>query len=244
MEKEKIYVATIAADAEEVIEKYGFGKEEDMFIYPQNLDKKTLPEIKMPEKRFLHGPFNEVYPAAIDPAARTLSMARINRGYEIACNYGIEDMVLHSGYVPLIYFKEWHLKESVIFWKEFIKDKEDITVYIENVMDDEPYMMLELAEKIADKGIKLCLDMGHVNCVSSVPCEEWIKVLAPFLGHLHLHSNNGNKDEHLPLGKGTLNAEKAIEATEKYCRKDTTYTIESTRAEASILWLKERGFLK
>ena len=36
------------------------------------------------------------------------------------------------------------------------------------------------------------------------PLEEWLDVLGPFIGQLHLHDNGGKKDDHLALGRGRI----------------------------------------
>jgi hypothetical protein len=34
--------------------------------------------------------------------------------------------------------------------------------------------------------------------------ETWLTVLKGHIGHLHLHDNDGNADQHLGLGQGTI----------------------------------------
>jgi len=244
MKKKDFYVATMAGDSSRVIEKYGLGMEIDDFIYAGAMDAEKLPDITGPEKRFMHGPFNEIYPSAIEPAARKMAMERLDRAYEIAVHYGIKDMVVHSGYVPLVYDKEWYFGHAPGFWQEYMNDKApDFHIYIENVMDDEPGMMVRVARRINDPRVGLCLDIGHARCVSSFAPEEWISTMAPYLRHFHFHSNDGKADEHLPLGQGTVDMEKVLSAVDDHCSRDVTATIESYHAEPSAEWLKERGIL-
>jgi len=49
-----------------------------------------------------------------------------------------------------------------------------------------------------------CFDAGHFNVFSHEPLRVWLKELGKYLGHLHLHDNFGQRDEHLPVGQGTF----------------------------------------
>ena len=57
-------------------------------------------------KCILHAPFSELFPAAIDLRARLLAMERLQQAAGYVVEYGAEKMVVHSGYVPLIFHKE------------------------------------------------------------------------------------------------------------------------------------------
>ena len=47
-----------------------------------------------PQKLLLHGPFTEIYPAAIDYRARELGMQRLNEAYEVAETLGVTRMTV------------------------------------------------------------------------------------------------------------------------------------------------------
>ncbi len=48
-----------------------------------------------------------------------LGLTRLNEAHAVAEKLGIKKMVVHSGHMPLLYFKEWHKEKSHYFWKEF-----------------------------------------------------------------------------------------------------------------------------
>lgn len=68
----------------------------------------------------------------------------------------------------------------------------------------------EIKERVGDDRLGLLLDIGHLNIglhtgelkVSS--CEEYISQQPFRIIELHVHDNDGVKDEHWPLGKGNL----------------------------------------
>ena len=249
--KDRLYIATVCAEHEEIIEKYGIGIELDQFCDPRAIDGETAEDTKAEiegillkaDRCVLHAPFSELFPAAIDPKARLLAMQRLQQACELADKYGAPKMIVHSGYVPLVFYKEWHEDRSVEFWEELMADCNDLVITVENVMDDEPYMIKKMIERIKNPNIKLCFDVGHAACISEVPVLEWLEVLAPYLGHIHIHNNDGTHDWHKPIFEGKVDMEEFLDKVIELCDPDTTITIESLEGLSSMEWLAERGYL-
>lgn len=250
--KDRLYIATVCEEHREIIKKYGIGVELDQFCDPRAIDgelaeeaRKDIDELlEIADRCVLHAPFSELFPAAIDPKVRVVAMERLQQAAELKALYKAKKMIVHSGYVPLIFFKEWHEDRSVEFWEEFMADRtDDLVITVENVMDDEPYMMAKMMERIKNPNIKLCFDVGHAACISKVPVEEWLDVLAPYLGHIHIHNNDGTHDWHKPVFEGNVDMERFLDSVIEKCAADTTITIESLSGISSMEWLKERGYL-
>ena len=49
-----------------------------------------------------------------------------------------------------------------------------------------------------------CLDPGHTFAFGDAPLKTWVNALGKYLGQIHLHDNHGEEDEHLALGKGSI----------------------------------------
>lgn len=250
--KDRLYIATVCEQHREILMQHGIGVELDQLCMPENLDGEAAASacreiealLPLASGCVLHGPFHELFPAAIDPKARALAMERFNAAANLVLKYDAKKMVVHSGYVPQVYFKEWHLDRSVEFWHEFMDDKpKGFHIVIENVMEDEPYMLAELAVRLKHPQIKVCLDAGHAACVSKVPVCEWIQVLAPYLGHLHLHNNDGKNDLHQSLTDGVIDTSRVLDAVFDLCDADMTVTIESIDGLDSVAWLAKEGYL-
>lgn len=250
--KDRLYIATVCAEHEEIIEKYGVGVELDQFCQAERMDEPLKGEacaeieelIGLAGRCTLHAPFSEIFPAAIDPRARQLAMERLQQAAGFAVRYKAKKMIVHSGYVPLVFFKEWHEDRSVEFWEEMMAGRKDgLQIVIENVMDDEPYMIVKMMERIKNPNIRLCFDVGHAACVSKVPVMEWLEAMAPYLGHIHLHNNDGTYDFHKPIFDGEVDMEAFLDKAIELCPADTTFTIESLEGLSSMEWLKERGYL-
>ena len=120
---------------------------------------------------------------------------------------------------------------------------EDFEICIENVLDDEPDMMAAIARDAADPRIGLCYDVGHANIVGDRSQDEWLETMAPYLKHLHIHNNDGDRDLHRGLTEGTLDIERVLDGVIEKCAPDTTVTAEILSGPESFDWLREKGYL-
>lgn len=250
--KRKLYIATFSDNAIEVIRENKTGIELNEMCISEMLDECRFDDTvrfmkeqirnSEAEDIIAHGPFTEIIPSAIDHRIREAGIVRLNEAYRGCRSVGVKKMIVHTGYMPPLYQKGWHTSYSVEFWKKFMEDKpEDFQICIENVLEDEPYMMKDLVTEINDSRVSLCLDIGHANWSGrdDLKVTEWIKVLGKSLGHFHLHNNYGKEDEHNAIDKGSMNMEEIMEAIYTYCREDVTMTIESHDCAESAKWVKK-----
>lgn len=251
MNREKWYLSTIDPQAGALARVYGLGVEIADYCTARNMDegfRETRPrvenQIRGISRRVFHGPFNELFPCAIDPLARELAQRRYRQALALAKNYGADKVIFHGGFHPKVYYPVWYVAESVKFWQAFLRDvPEGITLCLENVLEDTPDMLAEIAARVDDPRLRLCLDVGHVNAYSQVPASIWIRESAPYLSHLHIHNNDGSADTHSGPGEGTLPMEALLEAIEAL-PGEITMTLELPCAEAGIRWLTEKGVLQ
>jgi len=265
------YISTIASDAENIARKYGLGLEIAEFCTASNMDSSVgiSPPYDMSEDNscgfvfgfeandklvrdkmrdvgqfVFHAPFNELCPAAIEPLIVDVAKKRYAQAYEVMTGYGIEKMVAHSGFVPQIYFPEWFVEKSVAFWQEFLSDKpKEFRLYLENVLEDSPDMLIEIAEKVNDERFRLCFDIGHAGIMGkSIPITEWANRMLPFLAHVHLHNNHGKRDTHNALYDGAIDVASVISMLRNAAPK-VTYTLEVINADESAKWLKSNGYI-
>lgn len=257
--KNKLFIATFSEDALNVAKDFGIGLEINHTCISEDLDpsnrRNLLAQIRsdiaaaeIPDASglFLHGPFTEIHPAAIDYRARQLGMERLNEAYEVATALGINRMVVHTGWIPFIYFKSWQAEKGAEFWQRFMSDKpSDFHIYVENVLDDEPYMLLDMMKRIDNPSIKLCLDTGHANATTSpeLPVEKWIEVLGSHIGHFHLHNNDGTGDSHSAFDCGSMDMNSIFSAIGAFCDADVTLTIEARDARSCLEWLKRSDYI-
>lgn len=256
--KDRLYAATFSENFKECIQTFGAGMEINHTCISQSLDDEpgcrsaVISAISDDitesgaKKLLLHGPFTEIYPSAIDPRARELASLRLNQAYTIAEHFGVKKMVVHNGWLPFIYFKSWHTEKGAAFWQSFLEDKPDnFILCVENVLEDEPFMLRDMILQAGDPRVRLCLDTGHANAMTQpdICVEKWIEVLGPYISHFHLHNNDGSKDSHSPFHMGSLNMERILRTAEKFCPEDVTFTVEARDCLSCFIWLKERGFV-
>lgn len=248
LKPESLYLSTIASHAETLARRYGLGLEIAEYCTACNLDLQ-FPEIDAMvreklagvSRRVLHGPFNELFPCAIDPKARALAAERFAQALELAKTYGAGKVVLHSGYAPFLYYDCWFEAQSVLFWREFLERVPDeMTICLENVLETQPEPLLHVVETVKDPRLRICLDVGHANCYSQRPAGEWLAVLAPYISHFHLHNNAGDRDVHGHLTEGSLDMAALLGQAARLC-PGATFTLEIPDPEADVLWMRRNG---
>ena len=248
MKKERLFLSTIADDAVQTAREFGLGVELAQFCLAENMDK-TPPDVQASldaalevPRRVLHAPFAELCPAAIDPLVRAVTRRRFLQAAALAKRYGAEKMVVHSGFIPLVYYPEWFAPQSAAFWREFLNDVDGLTLCVENVMETSPDALRQIAEQVNDPRLRICFDVGHAFCQSG-ELAPWLDALAPYSSHVHLHNNHGSFDEHLGLPDGTLDMAAVIRQLEALAPQ-ATYTLEVRSARASVEWLLKEGLLE
>ena len=248
--RERIYLSTIDENADALAKEYGLGIEIAEFCTAWNLDEKreeiepTIQEhLKSSDRFALHGPFNELFPCAIDKKIRAVAAERYKQTIEAAQSYGIKKLVIHGGYNPRIYYKEWYTPESIVFWHEFVNEiPEDMVICLENVFEEEIEMLADIVRAVDDKRIRMCLDIGHVNAYSQVPVENWIEDCADIIEHFHIHNNDGTWDNHCQLFDGNMNMEEVLLFIQRKC-PEASISLELVEAAPSVEWLKEKKLI-
>lgn len=252
----RLHIATYSKDATSVAREFDLGIELNHVCISEYLDPDKIgqtlswieEDLRAAGQPFpyedgariiLHGPFTEIIPGSIDHRAVDLGLERLEEAYELCQSIGLNSMVVHSGYFPPMYYKDWHQEKSLIFWDRFLKGKGDFTVFVENSFEDEPYMMARLMDEFDRPNLKLCLDTGHAHVATTedFPVEEWIKYLGNRVAHYHIHNNTGIKDTHSSLGEGTMDMVNILNTIEKYNKSDYTLTLESQDCRSCVDWL-------
>ena len=236
-----------------VAARYGMGIELAEFCLSHNLDEPNLAAVdaqirteKLPlvAKRVLHAPYNELYPSAIDPKARELCDLRYSQAWEKALAYGAEKIIIHSGWVPTIYYPEYFAEQSVGYWKRFLAAHPgNCTICLENVMERDGDTLLSIVRTLDDPRFALTFDVGHAFVNSGEDCYPWLEKCAPFVRHFHIHNNAGAYDTHDPLDKGNIDMQRFLDFALKLC-PEASFTVECMDSEVCAAWLKEHSYLE
>ena len=251
MKREQLFLSTIDPDAGAAARTFGVGVEIADYCTAMNMDMlllETKPkvdaQVRNVSNRVFHGPFNELFPCAIDPLARELAAKRYLQAVQMAGEYGAKKLVFHGGYLPHVYYPCWYTEQSILFWKDFLKKiPGDVTLCIENVMESDPQWMADIAAGVDDPRLRLCLDVGHAHVCSEIPVEQWLETLAPWLSHFHIHNNDRSFDTHSPLDEGSIPMKELLTRAEALC-SDASFTLEVTDGRRGAQWLLQQGILE
>ncbi|MDL2211518.1 sugar phosphate isomerase/epimerase [Erysipelotrichaceae bacterium OttesenSCG-928-M19] len=249
----KVYISQLVDDnlINKLQKQYNIGVELIDFSIADNLDN---PSKYLANNYYnnesplaLHGPYFDLSPATFDSLIYQATMTRFNQVYAAAQKIKANHIIFHSGYLKNIYFYESWLTNSIIFWNDFLKDKDDsIQIYIENVFEDEYKYLLELVKIINKPYFNICLDLGHANIRSKYNLVDWLTNLAPYLKHLHLHNNNGQIDSHNGLLYGSINYDEVFNLINKL-KINPTLTLEINNDKQlieSLQYLEKSNFTK
>ena len=198
-------------------EKYNAGFEYNEFFIPGLLDdeveKKRIMKAYMDLKRdrsedHLHGVFFDICVDSGDPLIYKASDFRVRQSMDIARDMGLKAVIFHTNYIVnfrLKYYLDTWLERNEEYWRGILKDYPEQKIYMENMFDDSPNMILELARRMADEErFAICLDIAH-GLISGAPLEQWFTALKDQrVAHLHINDNDGFSDLHQPVGTGKM----------------------------------------
>jgi sugar phosphate isomerase/epimerase len=186
----------------------------------------------------VHLPFQDLLPGARDPLVRGATAERLRAAFETARIYEPSYLVGHAVYWEPFYLNDYDkwLENSVATWRQVLAIWPDRPpLYLENVFESDPEPLAELMSALDEPGVGICLDVGHWHSFGGGARKRnlahWIETLAPWLGHLHLHDNDGTSDHHVGLGKGKVPWAELFTLLEAHGLRPT-YTLEPHTKEA------------
>jgi len=204
-------------------QRYGLGAEVQALGLPDVLDhdyKAVLARIKKVTEELsgpigFHGPFIDLAHYSPDKEIRDVCRKRYHQAFDLAEELGAEYVLFHSQYNPIIrvsrYRRAFH-EGNLRFWPEFIDraGKIGIPIYLENMFDDTPGPICDIVNAFDCDTMQLCLDVAHSVIFSDMSLSEWIAAYGSKLAHVHVNDCNGETDDHLGLGMGSLDLDDAF----------------------------------
>ena len=200
------------SDFVEFSKAYDAGFEYNDFFLPHILDdEKKVQELigqytaldRDRSEDTLHGVFLDMCVNSNDPLIYKATDYRIHQSMEIASQLGVKAVIFHTNHIPNFrlqsYRDEW-LADNTTYWKNLMAEYPKLKIYLENMFDEEPDMLMKLYDALADEPqFGVCLDLAHAF-ISSTPMETWFQTLLPRASHLHINDNDGVEDTHHPVG--------------------------------------------
>lgn len=239
----------------EISRKYGAHFEYNDFFLPSVLEDEEQKEELI---RFykglgrdmsldtMHGAFLDVTVHSSDPRIREVSELRVRQSMEIAKKMGLRGVVFHTNIIAnfkdAAYMDGW-VESNMRFFKQILMEYPGIYVYMENMFDLDPEVLLHLVHKMKDETyFGVCLDYAHAS-ISQTAAEDWIESLAPYIKHMHINDNDLSIDLHQAIGKGKMDYEKYTFLMKKY-GVEKSVLLEVRKIEdqiASLNYMKEKA---
>jgi len=176
-------------------------------LYTDNLKKlkNSFPSIEF-VLHLPHGPANDL--CNEDILVDVLKIMK--QAIDYAAIYGVKKLTLHLGYLKECVSRNNAITNIKIILRNLLDYcwQYQMVLMIENMPSElelgySPEEIASIINDIGDKNLKFILDTGHAHLSDYSPV-EYIEKLSKSLYHIHLNDNNGKKDEHIKLGKGTI----------------------------------------
>lgn len=167
--------------------------------------------------------------ASAIPEIRQAAVVELRRCLEKFGEVGAKWMNIHPDRHTPWHLRRFYIERNLDSLRELLPHakKCGVGMMIENLPGDynSAPQLGELLDAMPELGLHL--DVGHANL--QVPHNTTEEILAAYgnrLRHVHLHDNKGGQaDLHLPLGTGTVDLWRSIQALQA-CRYDGTITLE------------------
>jgi sugar phosphate isomerase/epimerase len=175
-----------------------------------------------------------VYTADLTESIREASVKEMLGSLETAAELGPDKIVLHpsiiTGLGALVMETSMGYAYQCLETLVARADQLGLGICLENMFPKlQPFCEADIFEEVFARfpALKLTLDTGHAHIGS--PNEkrilEFIRRLGARIGHLHISDNLGKRDDHLPIGAGTINFRNILPAL-KQTGYDDTVTLE------------------
>ena len=161
------------------------------------------------ERVSLHGPLGNASLASINPGIRSESLREHLAAVELAHDLGAGVLVTHPGDLRDRRFKAAHrLSQDGLARLAERGQRLGVTIAVENCgpyhagIDQTTEDLASLVTGVGSAHLKACLDTGHAAVNKNLA--ELIAAFGTAIVHAHVHDNHGQRDEHLPMGRGSI----------------------------------------
>ena len=162
----------------------------------------------------LHAPFFDLNPGGMDTRIREVTREKLRRAFELIPVFQPSSIVCHLGYDhdKHSYKLDQWVKHSTETWLELLNIAEQNKTYVmfENTYETTPDIHHRLFTEINSPYLRFCLDTGHLISYAGTSWQLWLDKLLPWLGQLHLHDNEGQRDDHIGIGSGSFDFDNLV----------------------------------
>jgi sugar phosphate isomerase/epimerase len=196
----------------------------------------------------IHLPYSDLNLASMNQPIWDESVRQMKNCLSLACDFA-DLAVVHPGHLsPLgaqMPDKAW--SQNILGIQQVCDHASELgfTIAVENmvnmaaILGRRPEEMLGIIETVDRENLGFILDVGHANTNSNIDKFLGDKELMARLIHTHIHDNHGDRDEHLPVGSGTVPWERVIGAFKGYKGRMVTESRSLVEGEMSVKSLKK-----
>jgi sugar phosphate isomerase/epimerase len=156
----------------------------------------------------LHAPFFDLAPGALDENILAASRSKLDKAFDLIEIFRPAAVICHLNYEENKHgYKQtaW-FNTSLATWQELLAKAAayQIPLMLENTYETGPEQHIKMLSALNSPLARFCLDVGHVSAFAKNTWQAWLPALTPWLGHIHLHDNHGDRDAHLAPGRGSF----------------------------------------
>jgi sugar phosphate isomerase/epimerase len=155
----------------------------------------------------LHAPFLDLAPGALDKKILAVSREKLKRAFDLIDIFKPQAIICHLNFESNKHgykIDEWFATALETFRQLLtMAAVNNTTMALENTYETEPSQHLRMMEALDSPYARICLDTGHMLAFAKCPWQDWLPLL-PWVGHLHLHDNQGVTDSHQAIGRGSF----------------------------------------
>lgn len=155
----------------------------------------------------LHAPFFDLAPGALDPKILSVTREKLRRAFDLIDIFRPQAIICHLNFESNKHgykLDEWFANAHETFRQLLdMAAAQQTTMALENTYEAEPSQHIRMMRALDSPYARICLDVGHLQAFAKCPWQDWLPAL-PWVGHLHLHDNQGATDTHQAIGRGTF----------------------------------------
>lgn len=194
----------------------------------------------------IHAPYADTNLSADDDLVREWILKRIRASIRFASDLEAKNIVIHPGWTTaterFMRGRSWDLNIRSLRWLQKYAGDYGVECLLENVPNPTPYLLVtvddfRLFDEEMTPPLNYVLDIGHANLTGEI--YDFMDAFGSKIKHVHVSDNEGEQDQHLPIGQGVINWESVVKSL-KRINYDGWLVVESYEKMAeSLEYLKK-----
>jgi len=172
--------------------------------------------------------------------------AEFGKAFEAAALLGAKKATIHTEWMPAgIQERGVMVAKTIDTVRKLHKSAAEhgLELLVEN-FNYPSFSIKEFKQLFAELECGMTLDVGHASTASGEGLDNYLAQFKKRVKHVHLHDNNKQQDQHLPLGAGKIGIEKAVKELKSFYDGTITLEVHSedreylkiSREKLEIMW--------